>query len=530
MFNFFSKETHYKIYYFSLLFAFVFVLWGKIFITISTFFLLAHFFAEGNLSEKFKTLFRNRKFIGFFIIFFYPVIALLYTEHLEKGFGIIAASLPLLVYPMAILGRAPLNENGLKKILYAYVISLLVNSVFCLLYYHIVLPDFADVRDMSRFMSHIRFSLYLNLGIVVSFYYLIINKDLPKSHFERFFLVSALIWFIIFLFLLHSMSGIVIMIILFGYFGIILVKNIFNKKLIITFIFLFSLIVFLLSFIVHKELSYFIHPNTIPSQQLENKTSRGNNYSPIKSDYMLENGNHVSYYICRSEVSEAWNKKSTINFLGKDKKGQLIEYTIYRYMTSRNLRKDYDGVSKLSDEDIKNIEKGMTNYRFANSLDIRARLYEIIWEFDISLKGVVHNYHSVTQRLRFYTCAFKVIRDNLFFGTGTGDLKFEMNKEYASGKYKLPEELWLWPHNQYLTHLGRYGLCGIFVMIFIFVYGIRSHKRVNSFFLVSWLLICCFSMLIEDTLENYNGLSLFSYFGALILGSVHDNQTISDRS
>ena len=50
--------------------------------------------------------------------------------------------------------------------------------------------------------------------------------------------------------------------------------------------------------------------------------------------------------------------------------------------------KDAEGFKELTDKDIVNIEAGHTNYRFVDKRGISQRVYNIIWQIDVYLKGV----------------------------------------------------------------------------------------------------------------------------------------------
>ncbi|NJK85175.1 MAG: hypothetical protein HC906_03650 [Bacteroidales bacterium] len=101
---------------------------------------------------------------------------------------------------------------------------------------------------------------------------------------------------------------------------------------------------------------------------------------------MIENGYYIWLYVCDQELEEEWNKISQLPFNGQDKRGQELRHTLIRYLTSKGLRKDSAGISKLSEKDILAVENGDANVLFTKKLSLYPRLYQIIWEFDVYKK------------------------------------------------------------------------------------------------------------------------------------------------
>ena len=61
-------------------------------------------------------------------------------------------------------------------------------------------------------------------------------------------------------------------------------------------------------------------------------------------------------------------------------RGQDLQYTMFRYLTSKGLRKDSVGVSKLTILDVKNIEHGITNYKYVTT-GFRKRMNDIFYDW-----------------------------------------------------------------------------------------------------------------------------------------------------
>ena len=111
-------------------------------------------------------------------------------------------------------------------------------------------------------------------------------------------------------------------------------------------------------------------------------TANGNPYYNDPDSRLIENGNLIYADICEKELYSSWSLRSKMNLSKTDEKGQSLLHTLIRYLSSKGLRKDAEGVAALSDEDIINIENGKTNYRFAGHRSLNQRIYNIIWQID----------------------------------------------------------------------------------------------------------------------------------------------------
>jgi hypothetical protein len=234
-------------------------------------------------------------------------------------------------------------------------------------------------------------------------------------------------------------------------------------------------------------------------------------------EYQLENGNYLGLYVCDQELEKEWNALSSISYAGKDEKDQEIKFTLMRYLTSKGLRKDSVGISKLSLKDIKNIESGMANYIFENKYAIYPKIYEIIWQIDVYRKGFNPAGNSITLRAEFVKTAFRIIKNNFWFGVGTGDVKDYFQKQYEIDNSKLPKKNRLRAHNQFVTFFLSFGIVGFIFVLFSMFYPVIKLKGFKSYLFVVFFIIALLSFLNEDTLETQIGITLFSYFYSLFL-------------
>lgn len=493
------------------------MIWGNFFITTACFALIMLWIFEGNYKEKFKLLL-YRKTPIFFILIGIVIFgwAAWQLPH-PKSIRDLWENLPLLIFALVLGSKPQLTRNEFHTILLVYIFSIVINTIYNFTYFLLTAETFQDIRSVSQFMSYIRLALYALIGIACSGYYLFYNARIRIHISEKIFLWFSLLWLIIFVIILSSLTGYIGLASLFLIFSISQIsiqKHPILKILPISIIIICSWIVI---DIVNKEFQYFKNPDTINFSSLESKTLLGNAYKPFNKNSRIENGHWVELYVCNKELYENWNKYSHYSLHGKDAKGHPLYHTLKRYMASLNLRKDASGLMQLSKEDIRNIESGCTNYRFTESISINHRIYEVFWEFHSYLQGKNPAGHSVTQRIEFLKCANTVFKQNLIWGTGPAYVMEKLNLQYSNQRVKLPQIYWRKPHNQFMLFAVQYGIVGLSIFI-ISLIGIIYFSRKNmSVISLCWVFICGTSFLNEDTLDGINGLVFFAFFGCLFL-------------
>lgn len=68
-------------------------------------------------------------------------------------------------------------------------------------------------------------------------------------------------------------------------------------------------------------------------------TAKGMPYTHDTISREAENGHPVWINICEPELREAWNHRSKINYDGKNLNGDEIKRTIFRFLSSKGLKK-----------------------------------------------------------------------------------------------------------------------------------------------------------------------------------------------
>lgn len=508
--------NHQKLYYWSLILTAICLPLSKFALSVSMIILLANWVIEFEFKTKWQRLANNRSILVFISLFAIHIIWLINTNNFSYAFKDIGSKIILLLYPIIIGTSAKLNKKHLKIVLQWFVVAAFVSSLISvLILLDVTSIHIKDIRDISPFMSHIRLGILMNMAIFVLGYFLI-SKDFSKSRTEKITYSIAIIWFMFFLFLLKSLTGIIIFIIVALILAALITKMI--KELVprlFVQVFILTLVLLAASYITHS-IARFYTTEKIDFNKLEKYTVNGNPYIHYKSK-RLENGNYAGLFVCKEELKQEWGKRSSLDYHGKDKKGQDLRITLMRYLTSKGYRKDSVGVSKLTDQDIQNIESGMANYIFTKKFAIYPRIYQVIWEFDVYKKGGNPAGNSVTQRIEYLKTAKDIIKENFWFGVGTGDIQDAFNRQYELNNSQLPQNKRLRAHNQYVTFLLTFGIFGFIVFIISIFYPAIHLGAFKNYLFIAFILIAILSFINEDTLETQIGVTFFSYFYSLFL-------------
>jgi len=479
--------------------------------------LAAFWILDVNFIKKIKKGFKNKALLLFLSIFSLHIIGLLYTNNFSYALKDLRVKLPLLLFPLVIATSDKLSFKEIKLLLTLFSISIFLKTLYGLgLIFEITGKGISSLQEISGRMSHIRFSLLLNIIAFVNFYYLVISEKYLEKKIYIVLRVLLIIWMLTFVFILHSVTGWVVFLILLVFTGFFVSRkrHLKYRKLSALFSLIMSVvIVFYIIFSINK----FYKTDKIDKNRISMETLSGNKYKHNFKSNNRENGHFVDLYFCKKELSKTWNKVSKVKYTGKDKKNQSIRNTLKRYLTSKNYRKDREGVLQLSRKDISNIEDGMANYIYENKFSVYPKIYEVLWQIDMYMKGGNPQRHSVTQRFEFLKIANKIIKENFWFGVGTGDVGDVFTAEYEKSNSKLKKPYRLRAHNQYVTFFITFGFVGFIWFLFAYIYPAIIERKFSSYlFLIAFITISL-SMINEDTTETQMGATIFAFFLSFFL-------------
>jgi hypothetical protein len=328
----------------------------------------------GKISNKFLKK-ENLPAIIFTSLYILHLVGLLFTVDFDYALKDLRIKLPLLVLPVLFSVSDPLTNKKFRTLMLIFVAAVVAGTLYSI--YILSSQEIGNLRDISIFISHIRFSLLIGIAIFALAYYST-RKETFKRPVRLLFLL-LLGWLILYLVISASMTGLVVLFIAVFVMAIhysLKKKNLYSR--IATVVLLITpviIIAFIMGVITDV---YKIHK--VDFSQLESQTSTGGYYWHDTTNLQTENGYYVWIYISTEELRESWNERSTIDFDGKDNIGQELKHTLIRYLTSKGERKDFTGVYALTKDDIALIEKGEASSHYNERSVFYIRLYKTIWE------------------------------------------------------------------------------------------------------------------------------------------------------
>ena len=476
--------------------------------------LLFSWLLDGNLISKLKSFAKNKIALAISSIYILHLIGLLYTSDFDYGLNDVKIKVPLLLLPLIISTAPPVSNSVFEKILSVFVLSVAAASFIC---FYVLLGysgrQVLQARDASIFTSHIRFGLMMCLSVFILGYFIYSREALwLRALFSVFIL-----WFILFMLMMESETGLACTA---AASFILIIRLIFQtKKIAVKISFAGAIILACIG--TYFYLSSLARENStaisINKKNLPSLTKNGNTYSHDTLNSQTENGNYVWLCVCEKELADEWNKRSRLDFSGKDLKGNELKYTAIRFLASKGLTKDSSGAASLSEKEIGAIEKGIANVNDMAVFNPSGRIKKIMWELNIYLHGGNPTGYSVAQRFEFWKTGAAIMKENLLFGVGTGDTQKAFKEEYSKMNSPLDEKWRLRSHNQFLAIGTAFGIIGLIWFLISLFYPLFAKKNYRDYFYLVFFVIAVLSMTAEDTLETQAGVTFFSFFSSLFL-------------
>jgi len=512
------KQIHEQVYFYGLILMAISLPLSIFAVSLSQIILLTNWLVEGRYREKWDRFRSNPALWLFLLLYSLHAIALLWSEdggYMAKDMRV---KLSLFVLPLIMGTSYTLVRSQINRILLFFTLGVFVASmasVMALL--GLLNVEVEGYRDLSLFMSHIRFSLMVVLSILIVVWYLFLEPN-PVTRLKRLWYIGCLVWFPVFLVLLKSLSGIVIL----GFLAFfIMARAVFEiRDAAIRFMVFVPVIMaplFSIIYLGHAINKYYSFEE-IHFDEIDSFTVLGNPYKNFPNLKEVENGHYVWLHICDKEMEEEWNKVSDIKYPhGLTTNGNSIRGTLVRFLSSKGFRKDAAGVRQLSKADIEAIEMGVANHIYLQRFRLYPRIYEVIWEIDRYRLGYSPNEKSVVQRFLYLDAGWKIARENFLFGVGNGDVQIAFEEYYDSVNSPLDPKWRRRAHNQFLTFLISFGIPGLVICLVAMIAPLFFAGRYRSFLAAGFTILMLLSMMNEDTLETAAGASFVAFFYSLFL-------------
>ena len=455
-------------------------------------------------------------------VFFVYVVWLFSCNDLSAGIYELKKTIFWLIVPLAFYLSPPLSKSRSYILLLAFVLAVFVSSLIST--GKLIWLDFSDIFSNRKvsYISHIRFSFQVILSILLMGYF-ILNKTFRKMPVGYWSQLFILLWLLVFLMVAQSLLAIIsfaVTLFIFVVYYLVNSPNRMRRNILVTGAFLIVSIPILYTTRIVNDYYDF---EEIDPTALDKYTQSGNLYFHDFNDKARENGHLVFIYVSHDELRREWDKRS---MKGYDEKlnGFPLHITLLRYMSSLGLRKDSVGLSRLSDDDIRQVERGLTNYKFKRRFfSLYPRIYETIWELDAYWRSDDPNAKSLAQRIEFLKASLILVRENPWFGIGTGNSVAEYNRVYDQMQSNLDNDKRATSHNQYVNYLVKFGWIGFLWIFMAVLYPFFGLNHRNNSLLALFLLMIALANLGDSNLETHMGLSFFTFFYSFFLWNSPDD-------
>lgn len=316
--------------------------------------------AGENVRDKFRLFINNKAAIALTSIYLMHILGLVYSSDMDYALKDLRIKLPLLLFPVVLSTMYKITYKQFRNLMLFYVAAVLVGSLIS--FKLIVDAEFTDIRFTSPFIGSIRFGLNVSFAFYSLLYFIFYDKWFKL--WQKLVFAFVAVWFLIFLVLLESvtsMSIIILIALIFLVIQSLKTKYVLLKIAIPVLVLGIPLGIFLIA------RTAVINASTGPKievSQLDEMTALGNPYHHDTLVRGVEDGKYLGLYLCETELRETWNSRSQMDYDSNPVGGHQLRETLIRYLTSKDLRKDAEGVNALSEKDIRMIEQGVANYNY----------------------------------------------------------------------------------------------------------------------------------------------------------------------
>lgn len=468
--------------------------------------ILLNWLAEWNWKEKWQLLKENKEGLIFSGIYVFFVLGLFLADDCLRASSFLLDKLPMLLVPAIIITSQPVTKRELKWVFDFFIASTTFFAILSLCYW--ATHEVSDVREITIGIDHIRFSLCVVFSIVLC------ANSIVQKQYKRAWLAWLYALVILFLtgylFVVQTLTGIVVLAALIVFYILYLFVKMPHSRMRTA---LMSLSIACLLggalYVTVISLQYFIDKDkTIDSRQ----TALGNPYV-FDSSSLIENGHRIGYYVCPDELRSAWAMRSDTAY------SDIVEQTLIRYLNSKGLHKDYAAVMSLTEQDVRNVEKHVANYAYADVIGLRRALYQTFFSLSLYQKFHTIDDSSLMQRIELWSASCKVIGENWFLGVGMGDHKVALDEQLAKQNSPIADRHNRGSHSQYLTFWLMGGILLLLYFFFVIIYPfVRMRPRITLVY-TALILIIVLSCLAEDTLETQTGRLMYATLLPLLLFS-----------
>lgn len=471
---------------------------------------------EDSWSNKYNRFKKNNILLFLPAIFFLYILSALSSGNFTNSLYDLNKTLFYLVIPTAFLFGKKMNSTQKRFVFYGLSFAIIVSTVVAFVNWKFFSAHANFSVHKISLVSHIRFGFQLILAFW--FFVFLFQHNAKKLRLtQNLILIGLATYYLVFLLFQQSLTGIIAVFTSTVFYIILLIFRKTGWFRIWLLLFLIVLVVVPFSYI-NYSIKRFYDFEKVDPENIDKKTKQGNLYWHDFNNKTVENGHFVYLYYCEEEMREEWNKVSELKFDSLAKNGYPVKATLVRYLTSKGLRKDAEGVKSLTNRDIENVENCIANYIYTDKkYSLYPRIYQTIWEYYTYTTTGIANEQSFSQRIEFAKAAFSIIKENFWLGVGTGNWKEEFRQAYLENNPSLSDKFYASSHNQYLNYLVKFGFAGFILIMFFLTYPVVRTKSYSDHFFLVFLVYMFFANFADSNFESHMGSSFFVLFYCLFL-------------
>ncbi|MDG1331589.1 MAG: O-antigen ligase family protein [Crocinitomicaceae bacterium] len=488
--------------------------WSKVMMSISVMFVVLNLIVEANYKQYWEQFKSNRIFWFVVVIYALNVMGLLWSSNIDEAMHTIKQQLPFIAIPTVLVAKPISSKKYLDIVFMTFLAAMLITSLYNFLSYQHIIGDhfYNNIRGMSLTSSHIRYGLLISMAGAIA---LVCSEEKRKRIIPCMILLA---WFAFYTYYSQVISGVI------SFGAVVVIYAIYHlwlKRKTLAIAFGVALLI-----IAILPLVWLFKPLTVDMAEydsLPEVTAQGNPYEHNFTYIDSETNEPILIYLCSKELEEEWNKRSGIPFAGTTVEGNQVHHTLIRYLTSKQLPRDAEGVKELTEQDIRNIEMGRPSVHF-NGLMPRMHALRFQLNYAESPNG-----HSLLQRFEYWKAGFSLATSNWLVGVGSGDVQDAFNHYYEASNSPLTEENRRRAHNQFLTYWISFGVIGLLLFVSLLFLFIRFNFQQKSILALLFIIIAISSFFMEDTLETQTGVTFFALFLGLFLVPTEKKSTVQTQ-
>lgn len=450
-------------------------------------------------------------------------VSLTYSDDKALGFQLLKTYIPFFSFPVALALRGGVSEGEWRRILWAFLIGILVAVGFNFLYSvnNPSNPTAQNHREWSRTVSHLRLGYFAAWGLM-----LVLEGGVRRWLSPR---ITAFWVVVLGLTLLMLKSLAMLPFLIFGFLLWLRAYGVWKRPWARWV--LFGGLAGLIWIAYGVGRAYWNFQRRADPERLRQVLALEPPYEHWDGGAWLENGTPAFIGIHEAALERAWSRRSSRGYWERDSKGQPVRTTLLRYLASKgHWIKDSSAVAALSPQDIRAVEQGLTNHLMRGPLDVAGRAYEFFWEWRQFQKDQDPRGRSLATRWALWQAGLAACRAHLRRGVGLGDVREAVSEILDAQRSPLIYEKKFGPHQQWLGLIlaGGIPLFGWTLLFLLWPFFLRQpvffiRKEGYKLFFFTLLILGCGMW--EDIFETQASVTFFSFFLALLQSSVKTSRS-----